>query len=134
MNTHAIELPCKAAEAWRRNAGLTWSLAGTARAMLVLLGALLPAAGIILVSAWGFGAATPFTAAATLWTAGLVFLALAVDRPGRTALWLALSGITIMVLAALGLDTATEYGVLGGFLLAGWVAAAVGKSLVTRRG
>jgi hypothetical protein len=129
MNTHALELPAEAIEVRRRNTSVNWPLVRIARAMLALLGVLLPAVGIILASVWGFSAETPFMAAATLWAAGLVFFALAVDRPDRTSLWLILSGITIMVLAGLSTAAAAEFGVLGGFLVAGWSASATARSL-----
>ena len=99
MNTHALELPAEAIEVRRRNTSVNWPLVRIARAMLALLGVLLAAVGIILASVWGFSAETPFMAAATLWAAGLVFFALAVDRPDRTSLWLILSGITFGLVA-----------------------------------
>jgi hypothetical protein len=132
MKAHAIELPRKAVNTRRRTAGSAWPLARMAQALLALLGVMLPAAGVILVSVWAFSAATPFTAAATLWAAGLVFLALAVDRPDRAAAWLALSGMVIMAFAGLSTAVSAEFGVLGGFLVAGWTAAAIGRSLFTR--
>lgn len=134
MNTQAIELPNNPLQGRRRARHTGWPMARPARSLLVVLSAGLPAAGIVVLTAWGFSTAAPIVTAAALWAASLVFFALAVDSGNRRALWLAVSGVLLMASAGLSTAVSSEFGILGGLTIAGWAAAAIARRWSTTKG
>jgi hypothetical protein len=92
-----------------------------------LLLAAVPALGIIMGSSWALGGAQSATILqATIWAAGFVFLALAVEQTQTKHIaGLLLTGLALPVLALLGSYVAVEFAVVGASLVAAWVAAAI---------
>lgn len=125
MKTHVIPLyrDCLArhGESIRRS----WRIASPTRSLLAVLAAALPAAAIAVVAVLGFSAAAPGLAAASLWVSGFAFFALAIESSGRTAQLLAASATMLLLFAWLSTEAAPEFGVLGGFILAAWVAVTI---------
>jgi len=93
--------------------------------MLAVLGALAVAISVILGSIW---LATldikPLLGAGT-WAVAFIFFALAFDKRGHVALFLAVTGGALVVLAWLQNTMTADYVIVSGVLVAIWVAIAV---------
>jgi hypothetical protein len=100
-----------------------------------LLAAGLVAAGLSLLGLWAIEAGAVGLLGASLWLAGLVLLAVALDTDSAMrALWLALSAVAVMAMAWLGLAIAPEFNVVGAWLLTGWIAMATARVDLPRSG
>lgn len=91
-----------------------------------LLRGLLSAAAattVLIVAIWA--ASDPALAtylAVSIWGAGFVFFALAVDAGSRWSVPLVLTGMALPALAVLGDYVATEFSMLAGAIVAAWLA------------
>jgi hypothetical protein len=130
MKTNIIALHRDCLREHGRVARRKWSIASPVRSMLVTLATALPAAAIMVLTVLAFGSQAPGFAAAGLWATGFIFLALGVENEGARPLLLGISGAVLMLLAWLGFSFSPEFGVLAGFIVAGWVAFAIGSHLV----
>ncbi len=90
------------------------------------LTALLPALALIVASAWAINAPNlePFLQA-SLWAAGFIFLALAIESEKPTVGLLLTTGIVLPVLALLSSRVAGEFAIVGAALVATWLAASI---------
>lgn len=86
-----------------------------------------PALAIIVAAAWAIGGEQSASVLqATLWTSGLVFLALAVEgAQTKHFAGLLLTGLALPVLALLSYHVAVEFAVVGATLIAAWVVVAL---------
>ena len=107
-----------------------WSVASPVRSILIILATALPATAIAVLTVLAFSSQAQGVAAAAIWATGFVFLALSVENNGSRALLLGVSAVVLMLCAWLGSELATEFGVLGGFIVAGWTAFAVSQQLL----
>ena len=71
------------------------------RNILALSGAGLTAVAIITLSVWAAGMEITMYLGVSTWGMGFIFLGLAVDNHGRTALFQLISGVALLVLALL---------------------------------
>ena len=88
--------------------------------------ALVPALAIIIGSAWAIGTPDlePFLQA-SLWAAGFIFLALAVDSEKSTIGPLLATGMALPILALLSSRVAGELAIVAAAVVATWVAVSI---------
>jgi len=95
-------------------------MAATLREILGLAAAVGVAAALVTLSAWLAGRAPGPLLAACLWGLGFVFLGLAVDSRGLRAIFLAMTGLALPVLAMLQDRVSPDFMIVSGVLLAAW--------------
>ena len=94
---------------------------------LSLLGALAVAVSVILVSIWLATMDVKPLAGAATWAVAFIFFALAFEKRGPAALFHALTGVALVVLAWLQNTMTADYTIVSGVLIAVTVAIAVFK-------
>jgi hypothetical protein len=97
-------------------------MAASLHNIMALTWAGLVAVAIITLSVWSVGMEISTYLGVSAWGLGFVFLALAVDNNGQHALYQAISGVALLVLAMLQASVATEFFIVSGVILAAWVA------------
>ncbi|NIP17846.1 MAG: hypothetical protein GWM87_06595 [Xanthomonadales bacterium] len=129
MKAHIIDLPHIALHRRYQGAHPNWTIKAAVRSLLIGLGAALPALGIIVLAVWTFSGGAANLTSASLWATGFVFLALAVDAGSTRAVSLAATGLAMFAFGWLSAAISAEFGVLGAFLLAAWIAFVVARRL-----
>ena len=99
------------------------------RNVLALSGAGLTAIAIITLSVWAAGLEINMYLGVSTWGIGFIFLGLAMDSNGRTALLQLMSGVALLVLALLQNSVSPDFIIISGVLLATWVAVVLFKRL-----
>ena len=99
------------------------------RNILALSGAGLTAIAIITLSVWAAGLEINMYLGVSTWGMGFIFLGLAMDNHGRTALFQLISGVALLVLALLQNSVSPDFIIISGALLATWVAVVLFKRL-----
>ena len=99
------------------------------RNILALSSAGLTAIAIITLSVWAAGLEIDTYLGVSTWGMGFIFLGLAVDNHGRTALFQLITGVALLVLALLQNSLSPDFSIISGVLLATWVAVVLFKRL-----
>ena len=99
------------------------------REILAMLGAVITATTIVMLSVWVAGMEVTAILSASAWGVGLIFLGLAVDNREPKALLQLLTGISLLVLAWLQSTVSPDFTVVSGVIVATWVAVATFKQL-----
>ena len=99
------------------------------RNILALSSAGLTAIAIITLSVWAAGMEITMYLGVSTWGMGFIFLGLAVDNHGRTALFQLITGLALLVLALLQNSVSPDFIIISGVLLATWVAVVLFKRL-----
>lgn len=99
------------------------------RNILALSSAGLMAIAIITLSVWAAGMEITMYLGVSTWGMGFIFLGLAVDNHGRTALFQLITGVSLLVLALLQNSVSPDFIIISGVLLATWVAVVLFKRL-----
>jgi len=103
------------------------SLAASLRDIVSLVVAVATAAAVVTLSVWLAGrAAGPLLGACT-WGLGFVFLGLAVDSRGLSAVFRWATGIALPVLALLQTRVSPDFVIVSGVLLAAWAGLGILK-------
>lgn len=109
----------------------SWTLSTTMRTAFLyssrMILADVPAVAIIVAAAWAIdGEQSATILQAMLWTAGFIFLALAVEAAqSKHSIGLLLTGLALPAIALLSSRVAVEFAVVGATLVAAWVVAAL---------
>jgi len=91
-----------------------------------ILLAAVPALAIVVATAWAVSAfETPRELQALVWSAGFVFLALAVESRKPNVTGLLATGLALPALALLSARVAPEFTILAAVLVAAWIGAAI---------
>jgi len=109
--------------------GRQWlgSVAMYLREILGLAVALIVAAALVTLSVWLAGRPAGPVLAACSWGIGFIFLGLAVDGRGWSAIIRAMTGVALPVLAVLASRVSADFMIVSGVLLAAWAGHSVLK-------
>lgn len=99
------------------------------RETLALLGAVIAAIAIVMLSVWVAEMEIQNVFGALTWGLGFVFLAMAVDSRESLAILQSLTGLSLLVLAWLHTSVSPDYIIASGILVALWVAATLFRQL-----
>ena len=105
------------------------AMAASINGVLALLAAITTAVAIMLLSVWVSGQEINEILGAAIWGVGFVFLGIAVDNRDPGAFLLMVTGIALLVLAWLQTSVSSDYAIVSGVLIAGWVAFSIFKRL-----
>ena len=97
------------------------------REILASMSAVLVAVSIITLSVWAAGTEVNALSGAGTWALAFIFLGLAVDNRGRTAILQMMTGLALLVLALLQSYVSPDFLIVSGTLVASWVAAILFK-------
>jgi len=120
---HYQKLHAASREQWLR------LVAVSMRDVATLLIAVLAAATVITLSVWVTGTGMGPVLGAGTWALGFVFLGLAMDSSGQSALVRAVTGVALPVLALLQARVSADFTIVSGVLLAAWAGYTVLKRL-----
>lgn len=123
MKTFSVHIDHKRKPDTIASSKLIPAMKASIREILALMSAVLVAATIITLSVWAAGMEINAFLGAGTWALAFVFLGLAVDNRGMTAILQMLSGLTLLVLALLQNYVSPDFLIVSGTLLASWVAA-----------
>lgn len=129
MKTQTLSLLLPVIKRQRQRTKWKFNFESALHVVMVILVGILPAALVSVITLWAISTGDGMYVSAAYWATGFIFLALMVESDGRFGGLLAVSGLSLMALAWLSSNVAPEFGVLAGFLLAGWVAVPTIKKL-----
>lgn len=101
------------------------SVASSLREILSLTVAVFVAAALVTLSVWLAGRATGPLLAACTWGLGFVFIGLAVDGKGLSAVFRWITGLALPALAMLQDRVSPDFIIVSGVLLAAWAGHSV---------
>jgi hypothetical protein len=104
-------------------------ITGSARVVLSLLSGMLSAVAIVLLFTWLSTVGINDILAACTCGVAFIFLGLAVDNRGKTAVLQAVTGLIMFILAWLQNSVSADYAVASGILLGMWVAVMLYRQL-----
>lgn len=128
METYSLTLQVPKTRSARRTTWANIRSAELARVTARWSVATASALAVLVVAIWA--AATPSIAqylAAALWGTGFIFFALAIEVRIKKVMPYILTGMTLPALAVLGSHVAAEFSMLGGVIVAGWLAFWLGR-------
>ena len=99
------------------------------RETLALLGAVIAAIAVVMLSVWAAGMEIQNIFGAFTWGLGFVFLAMAVDSRESLAILQAVTGLSLLVLAWLHNSVSPDFVIASGILVALWIAATLFRQL-----
>lgn len=99
------------------------------RETLALLGAVIAAIAIVMLSVWVAGMEIQNIFGAFTWGLGFVFLAMAVDSRESLVILQSVTGLSLLVLALLQNSVSPDFIIASGILVALWVAATLFRQL-----
>ena len=105
------------------------AIAASMRNILTLSAAGLTAIAIITLFVWTAGMEINMLLGAGALGTGFIFLGLAVDNDGRTAMFQSITGVVLLVLTLLQSSVSPDFLIGSGVLLAIWVAVVLFKRL-----
>jgi len=96
---------------------------------LAFMSALTTATAIVLLSVWMAGVEASNIVDASTLGLGFIYLGLATDNRGTTAIFQLVTGITLLVLAGLQHTVSPDFTIVSGVLVATWVGITVFRQL-----
>lgn len=102
-------------------------VAASLREIVSLAVAVLAAAAVVTLSVWLAGRETGPILGAGTWGVGLIFLGLAVDSRGWSAVVRWVTGVALPVLAVLQSSVSPDFAIVSGVLLAAWAGLGILK-------
>ena len=127
MKTYDVHIDQNQAHASISRLKLIPAMTASIREILVLLSAVLVATSIITLSVWAAGLELNVYLGAGTWALSFIFLGLAVDNQGRTAIFQMVTGLVLLVLSLLQNYVSPDFLIVSGTLVATWVAATLFK-------
>ena len=101
------------------------AVAASANEIMALLGAAILGAAIVSLSVWIAGMQMTDVLGAGIWGVGFIFFGLAVDGKDPKAVFQAVTGIALLVLAWLQANVSADYIIVSGILVAAWAATSL---------
>lgn len=105
------------------------AVTASVRETIALMVAVLAATVITTLTVWMAGLEISTYLGASTWGVGFIFLALAVDNRGRSALFQMMTGVVLLVLALLQNSVSPDFIIVAGVLLAIWLGVVLFKRL-----